>query len=85
VPFDYLKLLSVDALVLITADVNEVAQRRAEDETRKRDADDIALHDGMNRSFLAAYSAFTGAPAVVIFNRQGKLDEAVATLSNVLR
>jgi adenylate kinase len=84
VPFDYLKMLKVDAMVLITADVEEVAQRRAEDPTRKRDADDIALHDSMNRAYLAAYSAFTGAPAVVIFNRQNRLEEAVAQLKSIL-
>jgi adenylate kinase len=84
VPLDYLKMLKVDALVLITADVEEVLKRRAEDPSRKRDADDIALHDSMNRSFLATYSAATGAPAVVIFNRQGKLEDAVAQLQNVL-
>ncbi|MBU0533010.1 adenylate kinase [Candidatus Micrarchaeota archaeon] len=84
VPFNYLKMLKVDAVVLITADVEEVAKRRADDPTRKRDADDIALHDQMNRAYLAAYSAFTGAPAVVIFNRQGKLEEAVAQLQRIL-
>ena len=84
VPLDYLRMLKVEALVLITADVAEVAKRRSEDETRKRDVDDIGLHDSMNRSYLATYSAATGAPAVVIFNRQGKLEEAVAQLQNVL-
>jgi adenylate kinase len=84
VPLDYLRMLNVDALVLITADVDEVAKRRTEDPSRKRDVDDIALHDSMNRSYLATYSAATGAPAVVIFNRQGKLEEAVAKLQNIL-
>ncbi len=85
VPFDYLKLLKVDALVLITADPQEVAARRASDPTRKRDADDVALHDQMNKSFLAAYSAFTAAPAVIIMNRQGKSEEAIARLQDLLR
>ncbi len=84
VPFDYLKMLKVDALVLITANPEEVAARRANDPTRKRDADDVALHDGLNRAYLASYSAFTGAPAVMIFNRQGKLEEAIAQLEKVL-
>lgn len=84
VPFDYLKMLKVDALVLITADVEEVVQRRAADPSRKRDVDDIALHDQINKAYLAAYSAFTGAPAVVIVNRQNKLEEAVAQLQAVL-
>ena len=84
VPFEYLKLLKVDYLVLITADVEAVAKRRASDESRKRDVDDIGLHDQMNKSFLAAYSAFTGAPAVVIINEQGKVEEAVAKLQSLL-
>ena len=83
-PFDYLKMLKVDAIVLITADPKEVAERRASDPTRKRDADDISLHDNLNRSYLAAYSAFTGAPAIVILNNQGKLEEAVAKLQSIL-
>jgi adenylate kinase len=83
-PFEYLKMLKVDTLVFITADAREIAQRRAEDPTRTRDVDDIALHDSMNRGYLAAYSAFTGAPAVVIFNHQNKLEEAVAHLKSVL-
>jgi len=82
-PFDFLKGLDVDALVLITADPKEVEARRAQDPTRKRDVDDVALHDALNKAFLAAYSAFTGAPAVVITNRQGKLEDAVAALQKI--
>ncbi|MBN1169903.1 adenylate kinase [Candidatus Micrarchaeota archaeon] len=84
VPFEYLKLLKVDALVLITADVEEVKKRRAEDPGRKRDDDDIGLHDQMNKGYLAAYSAFTGAPAVVIVNRQGQLEKAVEKFQKIL-
>ncbi len=82
-PFEFLKVLKVDALVLITADPKEIEQRRTRDPSRKRDIDDVALHDLMNKAFLAAYSAFTGAPAVVIMNRQGKLEDAVAELQKI--
>ncbi|MEM2909057.1 MAG: adenylate kinase [Candidatus Bilamarchaeaceae archaeon] len=82
-PFDFLKGLKVDALVLITADPKEIEMRRATDPTRRRDVDDVALHDAMNKAFLAAYSAFTGAPAVIINNRQGRLEEAVAALQSI--
>jgi adenylate kinase len=82
-PFDFLKGINVDALVLVTADPEEVAKRRAADPSRKRDADDIALHDNLNKAFLTAYSAFTGAPAIVIMNRQGKLEDAVAELQKI--
>ena len=85
VPFEILKLLQVETLVLITADPTEVASRRANDPARIRDKDDIALHDQMNKSYLAAYSAFSGAPAVVIKNEQGKLKEAVDKLQKLLK
>jgi adenylate kinase len=84
-PFEFLKLWKVEALVYVTADVNEIAQRRSNDPTRIRDVDDIVLHDQMNKSFLAAYSAFSGAPAVVIMNNQGKLEQAVAKLQSLLK
>ena len=84
-PFEFLKLWKVDALVLITADVGAVALRRQNDPNRKRDVDDVALHDQMNKGYLTAYSAFTGAPAVVITNEQGKLEEAVAKLQALLK
>jgi len=84
-PFEFLKHLKVDALVYITADVAEIIARRANDPTRKRDNDDLATHQRMSECYLAAYSAFTGAPATIIFNRQGKLEEAVAKLQGLLK
>jgi len=84
-PFEFLKGIKVDCLVLITADVAEVAKRRTDDPTRIRDVDDIALHDQINKAYLAAYSAFSGAPAVVITNRQGKAEEATAKLQALLK
>lgn len=84
-PFELLKKLKVDALVLITADVEEVAKRRTNDPTRIRDVDDVALHDQMNKAYLAAYSAFTGAPATVIKNKEGKVEEATAQLQALLK
>jgi adenylate kinase len=83
-PFEFLRGLKVDALVLITANVEEIAKRRTDDPSRIRDVDDIALHDRMNHAYLAAYSAFTGAPSVVIYNEQGKVEEAVKKLQNLL-
>ncbi len=84
-PFEFLKLWKVEALVYFTASAEELKARRQNDPTRKRDVDDITLHDEMNKAFLAAYSSFTGAPAVVIFNHNGKLEEAVAKMQSLLK
>jgi adenylate kinase len=84
-PFRFLKLWNVDAFVYVTADVKAIAARRQSDPTRIRDADDIELHDKMNLAYLASYSAFMGSQAVVIFNEQGKLEQAVAKLQALLK
>ncbi len=84
VPFKHLQKLKVDALILITADPDEIRKRRMNDSTRIRDSGDVELHDQMNKAYLAAYSAFTGAPAVIIMNEQGKVENAVARLQEVL-
>jgi adenylate kinase len=84
-PFEFLKLWKVESLIYVTASVEELKARRENDPMRKRDVDNIALHDEMNRGYLAAYSAFTGAPAVVIYNHNGKLEEAVAKFQALLR
>ncbi|MEW6722479.1 MAG: adenylate kinase [Candidatus Micrarchaeota archaeon] len=84
-PFEFLKMWKVEALVYVTAHPDDIAKRRANDPSRVRDVDDIALHDEMNKSFLAAYSAFSGAPAVVLYNDQGKLEETVAKFQSLLK
>jgi len=85
-PYSLLKDLKVDMLILLTGDIEELAQRRANDPTRSRavDKNEIAAHDMHNRMLLACYSALSGAPAKVIMNRNGKVDEAVADFVSVL-
>jgi len=86
-PYSLLSSLKVDYLVLITAPIDEIIGRRKSDTTRVRDAesaDSLLEHDSMNRSFLAAYSCLTGAPALIISNRNGKLKEAQEALLRLL-
>jgi len=86
-PFDLLKHLRVDALVLITAPVNEILGRRKSDAARERDFQserELEEHLRLNEAYLAAYSAFSGAPALVIENANGKLDVAVERLERLL-
>ena len=83
-PFEFLNGLKVDKLIYVTADVEEIKLRRTNDPSRIRDSDDVAEHDEINRYYLAAYSAFTGAPAVIIYNRQGKLEETVKKIADLL-
>ena len=78
-PCQLLTKLHVDGLILITAPVAEIMERRSSDKTRVRDSESfesLSGHDEMNKALLAAYACITGAPAAIIQNRQGKLEAA---------
>jgi adenylate kinase len=86
-PFDFLAKLKVEKLIYVTAPADQIYVRRNADPTRKRDEqtlDDIIEHDTLNKSYLAAYAAFTGAPAVILINGQGKLEAAVKKMQSLL-
>ena len=86
-PFSLLSKIKVDGLVLVTAPPEDIARRRKSDATRVRDADSIELlreHEGINRAFLAAYSAYTGAPALIVTNKDNGLEAAVAKMEAIL-
>ena len=87
-PDAILEKLKVDSLVYITAPVSEVIARRNSDPTRVRDAEpekSLQAHDDYNRELLLHYSKKTGASAEIIYNRQGKLDEAQEKLLSLLK
>ena len=86
-PLSILQNLKIDGLILVTADINEIIERRKNDPTRQRDKDDYSSlkeHDDMNRFMLATYSVITGAPCYIINNKQGKLEETVEKVINIL-
>ena len=86
-PHALLSRLPVDMLVLINAPAEEILARRKSDTTRIRETniDGIREHDNVNIAFLASYSTLSGAPAVIISNRQGKLEEAQQKLLALLK
>lgn len=86
-PLKILRDFKVERLVLVEADSGQILARRRLDETRVRDAqtkEDLDEHLFMNRAYLAAYSAITGAPACIIRNEDGKLEEAAGRLRKLL-
>jgi adenylate kinase len=86
-PFDALKRLKISAFVLVEAPVADLLRRRSEDKTRLRDAEAaeaIEQHQGINRAFACAYASFSNAPARILENRDGGLDEAVKELVALL-
>lgn len=87
-PFSLLEKLPVDAIALITATPEEIMGRRKSDESRVRDPetlDSVREHDLMNKSLLAAYAAHRGCPARIIYNHEGKLEDAARQLKEMLQ
>lgn len=86
-PYSLLKNIDVERLVLISAPIEDVIGRRKKDESRIRDeqsAESLKEHDDMNRSLLASYSVLCGAPAAILINADGKIDEVRAQFSRYL-
>jgi len=87
-PFDQLRKLKVDYLVFITAPAKDILGRRQRDTTRKRDVvsiEDVERDISVNISYLCTYSVLSGAAASIITNADGKLDDAVGRLKEVIK
>lgn len=86
-PFSVLSRMKVRKLILVDAPLEDIIRRRAADKTRRRDPQgrrELKAHEFANKALLFAYSAFTGAPAAVVENADGKLEDAVAKLKALL-
>ncbi len=82
-----LEKLKPTTIVLVEATAEEIAGRRAGDDTRNRDADSldaIAEHQEQNRRFAAAYSTLTGATVHTVYNHDNKVDEAIQQILPVV-
>ncbi len=80
--------LNPDHFVLIEAYPDEIRVRRLNDDTRQRDvesAEEIQLHQEMNRAASMAYATLTGATVKMIYNHDNVLDETVAGLVEFLK
>lgn len=83
-----LEALRPSTIVLVEASNEEIAGRRAKDQSRARDADSpaaIGQHQAINRSFAAAYATLTGATVAVVMNHDGRLEAAIEQIIPVVR
>lgn len=82
-----LSKLSVDALVMVGAPLDDIMGRRKSDATRARDEqgrEALAEHVRVNEAMLAAYSVLSGAPVLMVENANGKLEAAAKRLGAAL-
>ncbi len=87
-PFDVVKNLRVEGVILITAKAEEILERRERDKSRKRDKESkesIEQHDLINKAMCSSYAVLSGAPFSIVENREGKLEETVSELERILK
>ena len=75
-------------IVVVEAEPHEIMRRRKNDTTRKRDFEtyeDIKEHIQANRYAAFACSVLTGAPVMILTNRDGMLEQAVEKFMEAFR
>ncbi len=70
--------------VVVEAAPGDIAKWREKDGEEREREGNPAEHQLINRYFVAAYSAITGAPVYFVKNEDGRLQEAVVSVLEVL-
>lgn len=86
-PMRLLNIMKPTNLVMVSADPQEIADRRKADQTRQRDiisAETVQKELDISRMMVASCSILTGAPFAIIMNSDGKSEEAAANIAKLL-
>ncbi|HEX9678307.1 adenylate kinase [Nitrososphaera sp.] len=86
-PMRLLTIMNPTNLIMVAADPAQIAERRKNDPTRKRDeasAEAIKNDLDISKMMLASCSVLTGAPFAVVLNDDGKVDEAAEVIARIL-
>lgn len=86
-PLEVLKALSPSNIILVEALPHEIVSRRMRDAERNRDATDeteINKEIEIARSMLSAAGIITGAPILIVMNRENHLEEVADQILKAL-
>ena len=86
-PMNLILKMNPQRLILITANSNEILNRRKKDSTRTRDLiseDEINRDIQVSLSMISSLSILTGAPFEIIYNHDDMVDSATAQLVELL-
>jgi adenylate kinase len=86
-PMRLLTIMNPTNLIMVAADPVQIAERRKNDPTRKRDeasAEAIKNDLDFSKMMLASCSVLTGAPFAIVLNDDGKVDEAAEGIARIL-
>ncbi len=87
-PFEVVRALKPTHLVLVEASPEEITTRRGSDRSRYRDAvsrEGLLEEINLARQFLSVSSILTGAPMLIVNNREGRSKEVAAGIARIIR
>jgi adenylate kinase len=87
-PMNLILKLNPERLILITANSEEILNRRKNDSTRTRDLisdDEIKRDIEVSLSMISSLSILTGAPFEIIYNHDNMIDFATSLLVELLK
>ena len=87
-PMSLILKLNPERLILITANSEEILNRRKNDSTRTRDLisdDEIKRDMEVSLSMISSLSILTGAPFEIIYNHDSMIDSATSLLVELLK
>ena len=87
-PMSLVLKLNPERLILITANSEEILNRRKNDSTRTRDLisdDEIKRDIEVSLSMISSLSILTGAPFEIIYNHDNMIDSATSLLVELLK
>ena len=87
-PMNLILKLNPERLILITANSEEILDRRKNDSTRTRDLiseDEIKRDIEVSLSMISSLSILTGAPFEIIYNHDNMIDSATSLLVELLK
>ena len=82
-----IQIIQPTNFIAITASPNEIHNRRMKDETRDRDPisiEDIKKELAVQDAMLSSCSVLSGSPMKVIFNHEGKIEEAAVNVIDAI-
>ena len=82
-----IQIIQPTNFIAISASPDEIHNRRMKDGTRERDPisiEDIKKEHAVQDAMLSSCSVFSGSPKKVIFNHEGKIEEAADSVLNAI-
>ena len=86
-PNHVIQIIQPTNFIAITASPDEIHNRRMEDDTRDRDPisiEDIKKELAVQDAMLSSCSVLSGSPMKVIFNHEGKIEEAAVNVIDAI-